>query len=198
MNFIKKNLKVPKDLRHKFAEPLDVLIAGTREETIAELEKIFRKIVKKSKEINFYIVGDIVTQDFLSNGFLKQFIKICIIDEKTKRAKIKINTRGYFEQYIEFKNPQGIIHKNSWPLLKNAIESNKKTLITITEGEEDLLVIPMILTLELKEKVKNYVFYGQPPITDAKSLVPQGIVFIEVNKNIREKIKNLIKLMEEF
>ena len=162
------SLKVPNEKRHLFTQPLDTLIAGSREETIPKVEKILKKI---SSKINIFIVGDIVTQDFVSNEFLKSNIRICIIDEKTKRRKININLEGIFEEIVEFKNPAGIIHKDSWFLLRNVIRSGKKTLIKITEGEEDLLVIPLIMELLIEKNVKNFIFYGQPPLTDSKSVV---------------------------
>ncbi|NVM37158.1 MAG: hypothetical protein HWN81_16285, partial [Candidatus Lokiarchaeota archaeon] len=68
------NLRIPLDKRHLFTEPLDILIAGSREETIIQVENVFQDYLKSEKVINFYIVGDIVAKDFLSNQFLKNFI----------------------------------------------------------------------------------------------------------------------------
>ena len=96
------NLRIPQMKRESFAEPLDILIAGTREETILQVENIFTDYIKSGKKVNFYIVGDIVAKDFLSNNFLKSFIKICIIDEKTQRNQIKIDFEDFFETVIEF------------------------------------------------------------------------------------------------
>ena len=85
------NLRIPQDKRHLFAEPLDILIAGSREETISQVESIFKDNIKSNEKTNFYIVGDIVAKDFLSNQFLKNFIKVCIIDEKTQRSHFKLD-----------------------------------------------------------------------------------------------------------
>jgi len=60
------NLRIPQDKRHLFTEPLDKLIAGTREETILQVENIFKDYLKSGIHINFYIVGDIVAKDFLA------------------------------------------------------------------------------------------------------------------------------------
>ena len=194
---MKKDLKIPYEQRYKFAEPLDFLIAGTRDETLIEVEKLFRTKLKSGKKFHFYLVGDIVTKDFLANPFLKRFIKLCIIDEKTKREQIKIEVEGNFEDIIEIENSAGLISKDSWALLKNIIASDKTTLLKITEGEEDLLVLPLILELPKESEIKNYAFYGQPPITDAKIEVPQGIVIVEINETTQKKVKALISLMEE-
>jgi len=192
-----KDLKIPYDQRHKFAEPLDVLIAGTREKTIRKVEEIFREKEGNGLDFNFFLVGDIVTKDFLSNSFLKKATKLCIIDEKTKREQIKIELKGHFEEIVEFINPAGMISKKSWSLLTNIIANGKNTLLKITEGEEDLLVLPLVLALPIEEDYKNYVFYGQPPITDAKKAIPQGIVIVEISEKTQQKVKELINLMEE-
>jgi len=85
---MKNNLKLPQDERYKFAEPLDTLISGKRMDTIPKVEKIIENYLKPNLSINIYIVGDIVTQDFLANDFLKSIIKICIIDEKTQEIEL--------------------------------------------------------------------------------------------------------------
>lgn len=191
------SLRIPQDKRYEFAQPLDKLISGKREETLLKVEDIIKNYIKSNLSINFYIVGDIVTKDFLANQFLKSFIKLCIIDEKTQRTKIYIETEG-FDEIVELENPKGTIQKESWSLLKNIVESRKKTLLKITKGEEDLLVLPLVLELPLEENVKNFVFYGQPPITDARNLIPEGIVLVDVNIEIQNKVKKYINLMEKF
>ncbi|MFX0005386.1 MAG: DUF359 domain-containing protein [Promethearchaeota archaeon] len=192
------NLRIPQDKRYLFAEPLDILIAGTREETITQVENIFKDKVKSGLTINFYIVGDIVANDFLRNNFLKNYVKICIIDEKTRRNQINLDFEDYFKHTIKFQNPEGTISKECWKILRNTITSEKRTLIKITKGEEDLLILPLILEIPLIEGVKNYCFYGQPPITDSNFVIPEGIVIVDVDENIQEKVKNVIGIMEKF
>ena len=191
-----KKLKIPDKERHKFSQPLGKLIAGTREETIPMVEKKVREFQKLNKKINFYLVGDIVSQDFLANKFLKTFIKLCIIDEKTQRALIKVKCEEFFETIIEFENPQGVISSKSFKLLESIIKSNKITLLKIIKGEEDLLVLPLVIALPLVEDTKNFVFYGQPPLTNSKQPIPQGIVMVEVNKRVQKTVKKFISIME--
>jgi uncharacterized protein (UPF0218 family) len=193
---MKEPLSVPEEKRHLFAQPLDTLIAGTREETIIQVEKKFKTLKKQGKIFDFYIVGDIVTQDFLSNPFLHEYIKICIIDEKTKRNKIKITHESFFEEEKEFMNPKGMISQESWRIIKESINSDRKTLLKVTQGEEDLLVLPLIVSLPLNRDKNNYVFYGQPPITSSKESIPEGIVMVEVNKRIQRIVNRFIKLMD--
>ena len=192
------NLRIPHDKRHLFTEPLDILIAGSREETIIQVENIFQDYLRSKKVINFYIVGDIVAKDFLSNDFLKNFIKLCIIDEKTQRNHINLEFEDYFEQTIEFQNPEGTINKDCWKLFREVIRSEKRTLIKITNGEEDLLILPLVLEIPILKGSKNFAFYGQPPITDSNFIIPEGIVIVDVDKDIQEKVKIVISIMEQF
>ena len=191
------SLGIPQKKRHEFSQPLGKLIAGNRENTLFEIETYFKEFIKKNPEINFYLVGDIVTKDFLANDFLKSFIKLCIIDEKTQRNHINIDYEDFFEETIEFQSPAGSIPKESWNLLRKIILSNRRTILKIIEGEEDLLVLPLVLEIPLEKNVRNFVFYGQPPITDSENTIPEGIVMVNINKSIQKVVKKYIALMEK-
>ena len=190
-----ENLKIPPNERHKFSQPLGKLYAGTREETIIEVEKAIKEYLKKRFEISIYLVGDIVTQDFLASNFLKPFISLCIVDEKTQRKHIEIEMKDFFEEIIEFENPEGGIKKESFTLLDDIVKSKKRTLLKITEGEEDLLVLPLVLSIVLNDKIKNLVFYGQPPVTDSKKSIPEGIVMVDVEKRIQKVVDKFVRMM---
>jgi uncharacterized protein (UPF0218 family) len=60
------------------------------------------------------------------------------------------------------------------------------------------LILPLILEIPLIEGVKNYCFYGQPPITDSNFVIPEGIVIVDVDEKIQEKVKSVIDIMERF
>ncbi|MHA1485622.1 MAG: DUF359 domain-containing protein [Promethearchaeota archaeon] len=190
-----ENLKIPPNERHKFSQPLGKLYAGTREETIIEVEKAIKEYLKKGFEISIYLVGDIVTQDFLASNFLKPFISLCIVDEKTQRKHIEIEMKDFFEEIIEFENPAGGMKKESFTLLDDIVKSKKRTLLKITEGEEDLLVLPLVLSIVLNDKIKNLVFYGQPPVTDSKKSIPEGIVMVDVEKRIQKVVDKFVRMM---
>jgi len=195
---LNKNLKIPTTERHKFSQPLGKLIAGTRKQTISEVVELIRNYQNANFVVKVYLVGDIVTKDFLANDFLKSFVRLCIIDEKTQRNQIIIKIEDYFEEIIEFENPEGGIKKESFTLLDEIITSNKRTLFKVIKGEEDLLVLPLVLSIPLNEKVKNLVFYGQPPTTDSKRQIPEGIVMVDVEKRIKKVVKKFVSLMNEF
>jgi len=190
-----ENLKIPEKERHKFTQPLGKLIVGSRSETLPKVERFIKEFLNSGFKINVYLVGDIVTNDFLINQFLREFIKLCIVDEKTQRSQINIQNEEYFEEIIEFKNPKGTIRKESFNLLEQIILSNKRTLLKIIEGEEDLLVLPLVITLPLIHNLKCLVFYGQPPITDSKNPIPEGIVMADVNRRIQNTVKRFLSIM---
>ena len=191
------NLKIPEKERHKFSQPLGKLIAGTRKETIPQVENYIKQYSQKYNSIQIYLVGDIVSKDFLKNSYLKRFIKLCIVDEKTQRNKIELGFDTFFDEIIEFKNPSGTISKDSFNLLEQIIHSNRRTLLKITKGEEDLLVLPLVVLLPLNEKIITLVFYGQPPITDSKHPIPEGIVMVKVNKRIQKSVQKFISIMRQ-
>ena len=190
-----ENLKIPPNERHKFSQPLGKLYAGTREETIIEVEKAIREYLKKGFEVSVYLVGDIVTQDFLANDFLKPFISLCIVDEKTQRNHIEIEIEDFFEEIIEFENTEGGIKRESFTLLEDIVKSKKRTLLRVIEGEEDMLVLPLVLKILLNDQIKNLVFYGQPPVTDSKKTIPEGIVMVDVEKRIQKVVDKFVRMM---
>jgi hypothetical protein len=42
------------------------------------------------------------------------------------------------------------------------------------------------------------VFYGQPPITDSKRQIPEGIVMVDVEIRIKKVVRQFVSLMNEF
>lgn len=192
-----KDLRIPEKERYKFSQPLGKLIAGTRGETIAIIERELKQLEFAQLDIKVYLVGDIVTQDFLNNEFLRKFIKLCIVDEKTQRNQIKIASESFFESIIEFENPKGEIKKQSFQVLKQIVQESKRTLLKITLGEEDLLVLPLVSVLNLEAPTMHIVFYGQPPITDSKKPIPEGIVMVKVDNKIQKTVNRFLKIMQK-
>jgi len=190
-------LKVPDDKRHLFSQPLGELISGSREETIPMVKSKIQKLKIEGEKFFFYIVGDIVAQDFLANELLRTHIKLCIIDEKTQRKKINVTNTEFFEEILTLKNPKGTISEKSWDILEKIVFSDKRTLLKITDGEEDLLVLPLISLLPLNNERIDFVFYGQPPITDSKQNIPEGIIMVQVNRKVKITVNRFLKFMDK-
>ncbi len=126
--------------------------------------------VIKGKEI--ITVGDKVTQTALELGFKP---KLSIIDYKIERKEISYNYKDLFENTLKSDNEVGSISENTIKEIKEA-ERYSNILLEI-EGEEDLLVLPVVLEYE-----KGIVLYGQPG---------EGIVAVEINPKKKEEIRKL-------
>jgi len=81
---------------------------------------------------------------------------------------------------LECNNPAGVIAKEVWPIIEQAIKEEKNLFI---KGEEDLLVIPAVLLSE----EKTAVIYGLPE---------KGVCVIEVSPEIKKELKELLEKFE--
>ncbi len=127
---------------------------------------------------NLVCVGDEVSHDFLENGFKPRNI---IVDGKVERKQTRY-FNGMIRKYkdrFSLSNPSGIISKESWSILKKALE---KYSVVIVDGEEDLLVFPTVLLANNNSAV----VYGQPG---------RGKVIVRVNDDKKEEVR---KLLSEF
>jgi uncharacterized protein (UPF0218 family) len=131
-----------------------------------EVKEKFERFLKKGKFKKIITVGDYCSINLPSD--------VKIFDGRVKRKKIK----KILPYSLKCKNPKGTIQKKVWKIIKKAIKENKNVFV---EGEEDLLVIPTVL-LALKNSL---VVYGLPK---------KGICVIKVDKRMKNKIKNLLKL----
>jgi pantetheine-phosphate adenylyltransferase len=99
-------------------------------------------------------VGDEVSRDLLNNDYKPKNI---IVDGKVIRKPIDYLDeilKPYSKQF-KLKNPAGMISRNTWRIMKEALKIQSAVLV---EGEEDLLVIPILLL----SKNKTVIIYGQP------------------------------------
>jgi pantetheine-phosphate adenylyltransferase len=131
--------------------------------------------IKEEGIENIICVGDEVSHDLLENDFKPRNI---IVDGKVERKQT-----GYFNGMIRkykdrfsLSNPLGIISKESWSVLKNALE---KYSAVIVDGEEDLLVFPAALLA----KNNTGIVYGQPG---------RGKVIVRVDEYKKEEVRKLL------
>ncbi len=157
---------LPQSLRRELARPYGFLFVNERE--------LFAFLTQR--RTNFYTVGDVVTSTVLRMGLLP---KIALVDGKTKRiVRTSRVDSAEFERYKIINEP-GVIRASSIKALRETIESEKRWLFEV-EGEEDLLVIPLVLYA----RVGEYVLYGQPNA---------GVVVIEVNELSKLRVKTLFE-----
>jgi uncharacterized protein (UPF0218 family) len=136
-------------------------------------------------------VGDVVTKNMLEHPLLSKIVKICFVDGETQRgAKVVFKKlEGMVERKVV--NPRGMINSEIFDFIPKKLKEPLKYLVYV-EGEEDLLVLPAVLTSE-----HNFVFYGQPPITDADPPIPSGCVGIYLESDIKSKYNAILERFDK-
>lgn len=146
---------------------------GEPEDTI----KVLKEHLQNSKPLFFASVGDFVSENALNHDLVPNII---VVDNKTLRQEIKpikINL-----DKISVKNPPATITKEAWKILRDSIILNKKLAIVV-EGEEDLLVLPLMADMPLG----SVIIYGQPN---------EGLVIITITEERQSWARNFINQME--
>lgn len=118
------------------------------------------------------VVGDASYENLKSVGVKPH---MAILDFMVKRQPYK-----KYPAKVTVKNPAGFITSGLWETLAENLESGG---IIGVEGEEDLAVIPAVLEADFGDVV----LYGQPD---------EGMVYIKVDEDIKQKVAVLLKIME--
>lgn len=128
-------------------------------------------------------VGDITTKRFHTLGI---FPKISVIDFLVERKPINTSLveEGFNgeEKSIHVTNPAGQLTPQVWEKIQEItkqLHTSQKFIVQV-QGEEDLLVIPLILLLPLGYKL----FYGQPK---------EGVVYIDITEQIKMEVFTFLK-----
>jgi len=135
----KQTYILPEDLRGELRKPIGVVILGRKKQVF----KKFKQFISKEKFQRIITVGDYCSFEIPSD--------VKIFDGKIRRKKIK---RG-FPYSLSVRNPAGTIQKEVWGKIKTGIKRKKNIFV---KGEEDLLVIPSLLTAP----ENSLVVYGLP------------------------------------
>ncbi|NHJ39121.1 MAG: DUF359 domain-containing protein [Asgard group archaeon] len=174
---ISQDFFLPDNMRSELKKPLGKLIKRKPTRTLI-------KLVKKNKPPMVVFVGDYCVQQALKYEFIPD---ISVIDGRNLREpfnEIKINNA----MIVKSENPQATITIKTWKIIRELIDDflgfkEKQPIILYIDGEEDLLVLPIVLELPNK----SFVVYGQPN---------EGIVLINVTPNAKLKCKKLIERMK--
>ena len=172
-------LRLPTWARQILSKPIGILYQGD------SLWKNHLHILSKKPTVT---VGDIVTRDYIKN--LGKAPSLAVIDGKTQRTIESGKLSGIDELFDETKeatNLPGTI--NIWEIRAILSEilpgfPNIKTLLKVY-GEEDLLVLPILLTLS--GHIDLNVLYGQPN---------KGVVVIRTNPTSRALAEAVTQAME--
>lgn len=165
---------IPDVVKQTLKKPLGELIEGTE----VDLSKAVR--VAKLLLVHapfFYTVGDVVSRAFI-NEHLRP--TIAIFDGKTKRQRLLPANAVKASETTQ--NDPGTISKSAIDVLSKYFKELKhksQNFTLLVNGEEDLLVLPIILLAPLE----SIVFYGQPN---------EGIVAITVTEEAKKRVYNLL------
>lgn len=177
--------KLPETLRASLRYPIGKLFTGTARSAARNAKNY---INENQPQITISI-GDYCTKTLFDVNF---FPEIVIYDGKTLRKKeIILNLSSYHGKYIS--NPPEWISNAVWEIVENAIKqiqsntSGKCRIAVKIDGEEDLLVIPAVISLPLG----SMVVYGQPPIN-----TDEGIVVALITPSLKRLAQELLSKFE--
>lgn len=167
-------MRLPEENRDRFKEPIGKLFENS--------EEAFDYFNNRAGEFEEIItVGDFVSAEFLKEEIYPDII---IVDFTIERSPAGDDVSELIEEHrvtsFEVENPAGHITDELWDVIHRA-ETPVKIFV---DGEEDLAVVPAIL----RAPVGSLVSYGQPE---------EGMVFVEVDRDKKEEIKELVKLFVE-
>lgn len=167
------SLKMPESLRPLLQKPL------------GEVYKTVYKVIKSIKSLKptmIIAVGDIIVDSLLKEGIDPD---VKVIDFKSRR-KNYIRTDPYRsvpDKGQSLINKPGTINLKTAEALKQLIQERSTRPYgswLVVDGEEDLLALPAILFAPLN----SLVLYGH---------WQHGIIAVEVNEEIKDKVKMIIK-----
>ena len=179
--FSKKIYRLPNTLRTSLREPLGRVFLSKND------VNRFVFGIKRQKDQNIHIkyvytVGDIASLTFIDSNVIPSLI---IYDHMTQREALSVSQkkRLHYENKITIINQAGTIRQRAIfainAMLKKTVQTGETYSIKVI-GEEDLLVLPMILMAPLG----SVVCYGQRNL---------GFIAVTVTETIKQKVKELLQ-----
>ncbi len=162
-------------MRKELKEPIGLLLCGKSTDTV----KMLSMLLEEKKTPMFAVVGDFTAKNILDAGLHPDIV---VIDHRTMRVEVDPLDHGEKTVWNAY-NPAGTITREACEILENAVIL-KREVSVIVEGEEDLLVLPLIVLMP----VGSIIIYGQPR---------EGMVVVEVTDILKDWAKNFLNRMEE-
>jgi uncharacterized protein (UPF0218 family) len=169
-----RTLLLPEAMRAELKTPLGQLLKGEPAGTINELKKKLSSL----KPPIFASVGDYVSGNLLAAGIKPDIV---VVDNRIMREKIAPIVHGM--RQVNVSNPAGTIQEGAWRVLNDAITLKRK-LAVVVEGEEDLLVLPLMASMP----TGSVIVYGQPG---------EGLVVVTVTEERRGWARGFMGRMQE-
>ncbi len=161
----------PEDLP-RLKNPFGELVHGSPEETIPRLARIIRD----TKPPRVIAVGDVVSRETLRAGIK---VDLRIVDNRSLRKDLEVATYPA-KNAFSINNPPGVITAEALEAIRRATRSEDS--IIYVEGEEDLLVLPVIM----ESPQWSFVLYGQPR---------EGLVIVTVTEEKKEEVDRIMQRM---
>lgn len=139
-----------------------------------EIAKQIRQLLNQKQPLTVALVGDVVTQFFRKHGLPFTW---AAVDLKIGRQPIR--KLPPFSFAATARNKPGTIAKGAVRAIWQLEDTQKPGFLKII-GEEDLMVIPFVLSLPLT----SLVLYGQPN---------QGVVVVDVNEAAKAKFTKVLE-----
>ncbi len=163
-------MHLPENLRESLKRPMGILLRDYE----ATKENILKNIPKGAFLIT---VGDATTEKMIKFGLEPSLQIIDLLEKRHKREE----PQGRVRTTLHCKNPPAEITGESIDVIKKAFKEVAPVRIVVS-GEEDLLVLPVVL----HASENSVVMYGQPN---------EGLVIVTVNQKIKDNAKKIIDLM---
>ena len=168
------DLTLPFELREELKKPLGDLYVGEIEVNIRRL----KEYLCEAEPPMFASVGDYVTSNLLKACHNPD---IAVVDNRVMRHDVE--PLNFCRDEVTTKNEAGTISAEAQEVLQKAITLNKR-LGVVVEGEEDLLVLPLMAMMP----IGSVIVYGQPR---------EGMVVVTLTEERRRWAKDFMTMMEE-
>ncbi len=169
------------ELRPELARLHGELLPGTELETLPRINTF----LLDAKPAYIGGCGDVISKNLLLTEFYPDLI---VIDGMTCRSDYNATFPSSYT-HITVKNITGGITREAWFTIKDVIASRTRTIVEVEDGEEDLLLVPMVLF----SPDGAVMAYGQPPVTDATPPIPSGAVMVRVTEQKRAEFAALVR-----
>ena len=161
-------------MRVDLKTPLGELFRGDVSDNVV----VLREMLKEKKPPCFATVGDFVTFYIMESGLNPD---LAVVDHRVMRQDV--DPFKFIREKVAVINPAGTITAEAQRVLGDAI-TLKKRLGVVVEGEEDLLVLPLMAMMP----IGSVIVYGQPR---------EGMVVVTLTEERRRWAKDFMAEMEE-
>ena len=170
-----KILFLPESMRAELKKPLGILLIGPNTRTVG----LLREILDDKDPAIFAVVGDFTSKNILEAGLDPDIV---VVDNRVMRSEVPPVNMGDRRQFTS-SNQAGTVDPSAWHALREAV-TLKSRVSVIVEGEEDLLVLPLISLTP----IGSLIIYGQPR---------EGMVVVEVTDEMKGWAEDFLSRMEE-